>query len=168
MRRREFIATLGGAAATAGWPGAVRAKQNAKIPQIGVLWHAANVGEEAIYLGALREGLRDLGYVEGENISLEMRFPAEQYERFFTMAAELVQLKPDVLVSAAGTAAVALHRATTTIPLVFVNVPDPVGRKLVASLNRPGGNATGLSNICLLYTSPSPRDRTRSRMPSSA
>src|SRR5450759_4303188 len=95
MRRRDFIATLGGAAATVAWPRAGHAQQSTKIPQIGVLWHAANVEEEAIYLGALREGLRDFGYVEGKNISLEMRFPAEQYERFFTLAAELVQLKPD-------------------------------------------------------------------------
>ena len=107
---------------------------------------------EVIYLGALREGLRDFGYAEGKNISLEMRFPAEQYERFFILAAELVQLKPDVLVSAAGTAAIACHRATTTIPLVFVNVPDPVGRRLVASLSRPGGHATGLSNMAVDLT----------------
>jgi putative tryptophan/tyrosine transport system substrate-binding protein len=81
-----------------------------------------------------------------------MRFPAEQFDRFFILAAELAQLKPDVLVSAAGTAAVACHKATTTIPLVFVNVPDPVGRKLVASLGRPGGNATGLSNMAVDLT----------------
>ena len=152
MKRREFITALGGAAATAAWPLTGRAQDTAKLPRIGVLWHAANVDEEAIYLGALRQGLSDFGYVEGKNISLEMRFPAEQYERFFTLAAELVQLHPDVLVSAAGTAAIALHQATTTIPLVFVNVPDPVGRKLVASLGRPGGNATGLSNMAVDLT----------------
>ena len=152
MKRREFITALGGAAATAAWPLTGRAEDTAKLPRIGVLWHAANVDEEAIYLGALRQGLSDFGYVEGKNISLEMRFPAEQYERFFTLAAELVQLHPDVLVSAAGTAAIALHQATTTIPLVFVNVPDPVGRKLVASLGRPGGNATGLSNMAVDLT----------------
>ena len=152
MKRREFITALGGAAATAAWPLVGRADDTAKLPRLGVLWHAANVDEEAIYLGALRQGLGDFGYVEGKNITLEMRFPAEQYERFFTLAAELVQLHPDVLVSAAGTAAIALHQATTTIPLVFVNVPDPVGRKLVASLGRPGGNATGLSNMAVDLT----------------
>jgi putative ABC transport system substrate-binding protein len=96
--------------------------------------------------------LNDFGYVEGQNIDLEMRFPAEQYERFFALAAELAQQKPDVLVSAAGIAAIACHRATTTIPIVSVNVPDPVGRKLVASLNRPGGNLTGLSNMAVELT----------------
>jgi len=152
MRRREFVTGLGGAAALVAWPRAGRAQAPAKLARIGVLWHAANVDEEAIYLGALRQGLRDFGYVEGQNIVLEMRFPAEHYDRFFTLAAELAQLKPDVLVSAAGTAAIACHRATTTIPLVFVNVPDPVGRKLVASLSRPGGNATGLSNMAVDLT----------------
>jgi putative tryptophan/tyrosine transport system substrate-binding protein len=152
MRRREFITSLGGAAAIAAWPLAGRAQEAAKLSRIGVLWHGANVDEEAIYLGALRQGLGDFGYVEGKNISLEMRFPAEQYERFFSLAAELVKLNPNVLVSAAGTAAVALHKTTTTIPLVFVNVPDPVGRKLVASLSRPGGNATGLSNMAVDLT----------------
>ena len=84
---------------------------------------------------------------------VEMRFPAEQYERFFVLAAELAQQNVDVLVSAAGIAAVACHRATTTIPIVSINVPDPVGRKLVASLNRPGGNLTGVSNMAVELTS---------------
>lgn len=103
-------------------------------------------------MAALRQGLADSGYVEGQNVILEMRFPAEQYERFFVLAAELAQQKPDVLVSAAGIAAIACHRATTTVPIVSVNVPDPVGRKLVASLNRPGGNLTGLSNMAVELT----------------
>jgi putative ABC transport system substrate-binding protein len=149
MRRRDFIACVGGAAT---WPLACRAQQPKKMHRIGVLWHGANAEEEAIYLAALRQGLRDCGYVEGENVALEMRFPAEQYERFFILAAELAQQKVDVLVSAAGVAAVACHRATTTIPIVAVNVPDPVGRKLVASLNRPGGNLTGLSNMAVELT----------------
>jgi putative tryptophan/tyrosine transport system substrate-binding protein len=152
MRRREFITILGGAAATAVWPVAGFSGEPAKFARLGVLWHGASVEEEAIYLGALRQGLRDFGYVEGQNIALEMRFPAEQYDRFFILAAELAELKPDVLVSAAGTAAVACHKATTTIPLVFVNVPDPVGRKIVASLNRPNGHATGLSNMAVDLT----------------
>ena len=149
MRRRDFIACVAGAAT---WPLATRAQPPRGMHKIGVLWHGANAEEEAIYLAALREGLRDSGYVEGENVVLEMRFPAEQYERFFILAAELAQQKVDVLVSAAGIAAVACHRATTTIPIVSVNVPDPVGRKLVASLGRPGGNLTGLSNIAVELT----------------
>src|SRR3954470_11513450 len=145
MKRREFLGVLSGAAYI---PSAF-AQQPRKVHRIGVLWHGANAEEEAIYLSALRQGLNDFGYVEGQNVVLEMRFPAEQYEQFFVLAAELAQQKVDVLVSAAGIAAVACHRATTTIPIVSVNVPDPVGRKLVASLNRPGGNLTGLSNMAV-------------------
>ena len=107
------------------------AQQSTKMHGIGVLWHGADAEQEAIYLAALRQGLKDFGYVEGQNIVLEMRFPAEQYERFFALAAELAQQKPDVLVCATAAAAVACHRATTTIPVVGVNVPDPVGRKRV-------------------------------------
>src|SRR3974390_1331891 len=150
MRRRDFITLFGSTAAM--WPLAAHAKQPRKMYKIGVLWHGASVEEEAIYLSALRQGLNDVGYVEGQNVVLEMRFPAEQYNRFFVLAAELAQQKVDVLVSAAGIAAVACHRATTTIPIVSVNVPDPVGRKLVASLNRPGGNLTGLSNMAVELT----------------
>src|SRR5437762_13319754 len=90
MRRRDFTACVGGAAT---WPLATRAQQPRKMHRIGVLWHGANAEEEAIYLAALRQGLRDSGYVEGENVVLEMRFPAEQYERFFVFAAELAQQK---------------------------------------------------------------------------
>src|SRR5262249_45619823 len=147
MRRRDFIGLIGGAAIT--WPLASHAQQPRKMYRIGVLWHGANAEEEAIYLAELRQGLNDFGYVEGQNVVLEMRFPAEQYERFFALANELAKQNLDVLVSAAGIAAVACHRATTTIPIVSVNVPDPVGRKLVASLNRPGGNLTGLSNMAV-------------------
>jgi putative ABC transport system substrate-binding protein len=147
MKRRELIALLGGAVVAL--PFAARAQQPRKMYRIGVLWHGANAEEEAIYLAALRQGLDDFGYVEGQNVVLEMRFPAEEYERFFVLATELAQQKLDVLVSAAGIAAVACHRATTTIPIISVNVPDPVGRKLVASLNRPGGNLTGLSNMAV-------------------
>ena len=150
MKRREFITLLGGAAVA--WPRFAGAQQPRKMRRIGVLWHGANEEEEAIYLAALRQGLLDFGYVEGRNIVLEMRFPDEQYDRFFVLAAELAKQNLDVLVSAAGIAAVACHRATTTIPIVSVNVPDPVGRKLVASLNRPGGNLTGLSNMAVELT----------------
>src|SRR5215472_10103887 len=116
MRRREFIALFGGAAFA--WSTSAFAQQPRKMHRIGVLWHGANAEQEAIYLAALRQGLLDLGYVEGQNIVLEMRFPAEQYDRFFALAAELAKENPEVLVSAAGIAAVACHRATTTIPIV--------------------------------------------------
>jgi len=118
-----------------------------------VLWHAANEEEEAVYLGALRQGLRDVGLIEGQNIILENRFPAEVPERFVSLAAELADYsKVDVLVAINRTAALASQRATKTIPVVFVAVPDPVGSKLVASLARPGGNITGLSNMAVDLT----------------
>src|SRR5262249_2517434 len=94
-----------------------------------------------------RQGLSDFGYVEGQNITLENRFPAETPERFISLAAELAALNVDILVAITRIAALAAQRATTTIPIVFVAVPDPVGSKLVASLARPGGNITGLSNF---------------------
>jgi|ERR1700738_4735433 putative ABC transport system substrate-binding protein len=150
MRRREFITLLSGTAVL--WPLAVRAKQAGKVPTIGVLWHAASAEEEAVYLGAVRRGLTELGYVDGKNVTLENRFPAEIPERFTSLAVELVGLNVDVLVAINRIAALAAQRATTTIPIVFVAVPDPVGSKLVASLARPGGNITGLSNFALDLT----------------
>lgn len=148
MKRREYFGLLSSAAVFSS-TSAFAQQQPRKMNRIGVLWHGGNAEEEAIYLAALRQGLLDFGYVEGQNIVLEMRFPAEQYERFFVLAAELAKQNVDVLVSATGIAAVACHRATTTIPIVSVNVPDPVGRKLVVSLNRPGGNLTGRSNMAV-------------------
>jgi putative ABC transport system substrate-binding protein len=145
MQRREFITLLGGAVAA--WPLAARAQQPTKIPKIGVLWHAASAEEEAVYLSAVRQGLSDFGYVEGQNVTLENRFPAEIPERFVSLAAELAALKVNVLVAINRIAALAAQRATTTIPIVFVAIPDPVGSKLVASLAHPGGNITGLSNF---------------------
>jgi putative tryptophan/tyrosine transport system substrate-binding protein len=143
--RREFIVTLGGAAAA--WPLAARAQPAGKIPRIGVLWHAGSEEEEAPYLNAFRQGLNDLGYVEPKNIALENRFAAEQYERFDGLAAELVRLKVDVLVAVTQPAALAAQRATTTMPIVFILVADPVSSKLVKSLAHPGGNITGLSQL---------------------
>jgi putative ABC transport system substrate-binding protein len=114
-----------------------------------VLWHAGSAEEEKIPLGGLVEGLRNLGYVDGKNIILEHRFPNEQPERFFSLAAELAQLKVDVLIAVTRQAALAAQSATTTIPTVFIAVPDPVGSKLIDSLARPGGNMTGLTNMAV-------------------
>jgi len=146
MQRRQFIALMGGAAA---WPLTARGQPRAKTPKIGVLWHAGSAEEEAIYLGELRKGLDGLGYIDGKTIALEHRFPNEQPERFVSLAAELAALKPDVLIAVTQQAAVAAQRATTTIPIVFIVVPDPVGVKLVDSLSRPGGNITGLTHIAV-------------------
>ena len=147
MRRREFITLIGGAAVA--WPLAARAQQSRRPPLVGVLWHAGSAEEEAIYLGALLEGLRGLDYIDGKTIVLEHRFPNEIPERFISLAAELAALKPDVLVAVTRPAATAAQRATTAIPTVFIVVPDPVGTKLVASLARPGGNITGLTHVAV-------------------
>ena len=114
---------------------------------MGLLWHAGSAEEEAVYLGAVRQGLRDHGYVEGQNVTLENRFPAEIPERFASLATELAALNVNVLVAINRVAALAAQRATTSIPIVFIAVPDPVGSKLVASLAKPGGNITGLTNF---------------------
>jgi putative tryptophan/tyrosine transport system substrate-binding protein len=142
MRRREFIATLGGAAA---WPLAAHAQQSGKIPRVGVLWHAGNEQEEAIYLGALRKGLNDLGYVEGKNIELLNRFADEHYDRFDVLAKDLIDAKVDVIVASTSAGALAAKRISSTTPVVFAIAPDPVGQHLVDSLARPGGNVTGFS-----------------------
>jgi putative tryptophan/tyrosine transport system substrate-binding protein len=146
MRRREFFTLFTGAMA---WPLATRGEQSGRLPTIGVLWHASNEQEEAPYLGAFRQGLNDLGYVESKSFVLENRFAAERYERFNKLAAELVRLNVDVLVAVTRPAALAAQGATNTIPVVFILVPDPVASKLIDSLARPGRNITGVSQIAL-------------------
>jgi putative tryptophan/tyrosine transport system substrate-binding protein len=145
MKRRDFIAVVGGAA---GYgllrPNLAQSQAIGRKPRIGMLWHAGSAEEESIYLAAFRKGLADVGYIEGQNIIVEHRFPAENPERFQSMAAELVGLKLDVLVAAGQPPALALQRATTSIPIVFVAVYDPIGVGLVTNLARPSGNITGL------------------------
>jgi putative tryptophan/tyrosine transport system substrate-binding protein len=143
MKRREFITLLGGAAAA--WPLAVRGEQPRRVPVVGVLWHAANAEEEVAFSSPLKAGFADLGYIEGKTIVFEERYPAEQKERFDAYAVELVGLKVDALIAGSIPAAFACQRATSTIPIILVANPDPVGLKLVSSLARPGGNITGLS-----------------------
>ena len=122
------------------------AQRPGRVPRIGVLWHAGNAEEESPYFESLLEGLKSAGYVDGRTIAIEHRFPDEKPELFASMAAELVSLRPDVLVGV-GSAAVYVKRATATIPMVFMYVPDPVGAGLVETVARPGGNATGLTNF---------------------
>jgi putative tryptophan/tyrosine transport system substrate-binding protein len=144
MKRRQFITLVAGAAAA--WPLAARAQQSSnKIPVVGVLWHAGSAEEEDVYLSVLVKAFNDLGYFEGKNIHLEHRFPAEKPERFRTLARELVEAKPDVIIAVTALGALELKKATSTIPIVFVVVADPIGSGLAESLARPGGNATGLS-----------------------
>jgi putative ABC transport system substrate-binding protein len=147
MERRRFIEVIVGGLLAA--PLGAEAQQRGRIPLVGVLWHAGSAEEEAVYLGAFRQGLNELGYVEGSTIRLENRFPNEEPERFVSLAVELAERKVDVLVAVTRLAASAAQRATTTIPIVFIVVPDPVGSKLVESLGRPGGNITGLTHIAL-------------------
>ena len=144
MRRRTFINLLGGALAT--WPLAARAQQSSnKVPVVGVLWHAGSAEEEEVYLSVLVKAFNDLGYVEGKNIHLDHRFPAENPDRFRTLARELVDEKPDVIIAVTNLGARELKKATSTIPIVFILSYDPVSMGLVESLARPGGNATGTS-----------------------
>ena len=145
MRRRDFIKVVAGSAVA--WPLGAYAQQARRVPRIGVLWHAGNAEEEDPYFASLIEGFRNLGYGE-DRIVLEHRFPGEKPELFASMAAELASSKPDALIAVGGAAPYA-KKATATIPIVFMYVPDPVGSKLVENIRRPGGNATGLSNFSL-------------------
>jgi putative ABC transport system substrate-binding protein len=143
MRRRDFIKVIAGS--TAAWPLTARAQSKRRIPKVGVLWHAASAEDEEPLFTALVEGFRALGYIDGQTIILEHRFPNEVPQRFKSMAAELVSLNVDVLVSSGNNAAPYAKNATTSIPVVAMFISDPVGTKLVESLARPGGNVTGLS-----------------------
>ena len=144
MRRREFIKVIAGSAAAAAWPVAARAQQHSTVPRIGYLFSFTRAEGEHLWQ-ACRQGLRDLGYVEGQNIILEPRLAEGHNERLPKLAADLVQIKVDVIVAAATPASRAAKAATSTIPIVFVAVGDPVKAGLVATLARPGGNITGLS-----------------------
>ena len=144
MRRREFIALLGGAtAASAAWPLAAGAQTPPKIPRVGYI-AASNTTAVGHIVGAFRKGLREVGYVEGQTIALEVRYAEGRLERIPELVAELVGLKMDVLVVGTSQAALAVKKATGTIPIVMIGA-DPVGLGVVASLARPGGNVTGLS-----------------------
>jgi putative tryptophan/tyrosine transport system substrate-binding protein len=141
--RRAFIGTMAGGLLAA--PLEAEAQQAAKVPRIGfLLFHlGANPHLEHAFL----QGLRDLGYVEGRNLVIEYRDAEGKYERLPALAAELVALKVDVIMTGGTPQALAAKQATKTIPIVFTSAPDPVTSGLVTSLARPGGNVTGLSNL---------------------
>ena len=142
MRRRDFIIVIGRAAVA--WPVGVHAQH--KIPRIGFMGNSTAALETNL-VDAFREGLRELGYEEGRNIAIEYRWADGNYDRFPTLAEELIAARVDAIVTAGTPAALAVKRATTTVPLVMVAVGDPIGTGLVSSLARPGGNLTGLSSI---------------------
>jgi putative ABC transport system substrate-binding protein len=142
MRRRDFITLVGSTAAA--WPLAARAQQSAKIPRIGILWPNP-LTASGHFVEAFRQGLRELGYVEGQNVTIEFRSAEGRLERLPDLAAELVHLPVDVIQTATSPTIRAAQLATRTIPIVMGNSQDPVSEGFVASLARPGGNITGLT-----------------------
>ena len=147
MRRRQFIAALGGAVAA--WPSVLRAQQgDHRTRHIGVLSAFAPddpAGDAEV--AALRQGLDELGWVDGRNIRFHLRWPGGDLERVRALAKDLVELKPDVLLARSTPATMALRSETDVIPIVFVNIAEPVGSGLAQTLARPGGNVTGFTNF---------------------
>jgi putative ABC transport system substrate-binding protein len=141
MDRRTFIASMVGAGLSA--PLAARAQQAGRVHRVGFLWDTPAMFPDAIE--AFRRGLRDLGWVEGQNIVIEHRWSEGRFDRLRDLAEELVRLKVDVIVAPSSIYTGAAKRATSTIPIIFVSHADPIGSGHVASLARPGGNITGLS-----------------------
>jgi len=141
MRRREFLGLVGGAAVT--WPLAARAQQ-LTMPVVGILSSASPSGY-ADLLGAFRQGLKEAGYIEGQNVAIESRWAEGHFERLPELAAELVQRRVAVIVTTGGSSTLAAKAANTVIPHLFLSQDDPVRLGLVASFNQPGGNTTGMS-----------------------
>jgi ABC-type uncharacterized transport system substrate-binding protein len=140
MKRRKIIALLGGAAA---WPLAARAQQPKQMRRIGVLMGASSAQQP--YVTAFVQALRTLGWIDGENVNIDVRWNSD--ERAHALAAELVGLAPDAILCAFTANLMALQQATRSVPIVFVQVSDPVAQGFVASLSRPGGNLTGFTNF---------------------
>jgi putative tryptophan/tyrosine transport system substrate-binding protein len=142
MRRREFIMLACGAAA--GWPLAARAQQPA-VPVVGFV-HTASPEDASSFVAAFRQGLKETGLVEGQNVAVEFRWAQRQHDRLPELYADLVRRQVAVIVAAGGEPSPQVAKAATqTIPIVFTAKNDPVGQGLVASLNQPGGNVTGIT-----------------------
>jgi putative ABC transport system substrate-binding protein len=148
MRRREFIAGLGGAAA---WPMVARGQQTGKIAKIGFI-EAGSQQANQIFLDSFNDGLKALGWIEGNNIVVLDRWAEARSEQLPEIVSGLIQSGVDVLVTASGPASVTAKQATSTIPIVAVGIPDPVGIGLINSLVRPGGNLTGFSSLSVELT----------------
>jgi putative tryptophan/tyrosine transport system substrate-binding protein len=140
MRRRKFIKVIAGSALT--WPLAARAQQPERVRRIGVLMSFTDPSTQS-YLTAFRGALTKLGWTEGNNLRTEVRWGAGDADKIRSFAKELVDLRPDVIVGQSTLVIAALVRETQTIPIVFVNVADPIGSGFVASFARPGSNSTG-------------------------
>ena len=141
MKRREFIGLLGSALA---WPLAARAQQRQRMRRVGVFTPGtADDPEHKTRDAAFLQGLGELGWIVGRNLRIDYRWGAGDYERFRAMAAELIELNPDVILAQGSSTVTALQKTSGTVPIVFANVTDPVGSSLVATMARPGGNATG-------------------------
>jgi putative ABC transport system substrate-binding protein len=146
MKRREFITLVGGAAAS--WPMMARAQQAERMRRIGILHDYAETDPDGRQqISAFREELQKLGWIEGRNVAIDFQSGAADADLLRTYARELVAKKPDVVLAAGGTIVAAVQRASRSLPIVFVNVTDPVGGGLVASLARPSGNATGFTQF---------------------
>jgi len=145
MKRRQFITILGGAAA---WPLAARAQQSERMRRIGVLMNlAADDPEAQVRLAAFHQGLQELGWTVGRNLRIDTRWGAGDADRYRRYSTELVALAPDVILAASGAIVPWLLQATRSVPIVFAQVPDPVGAGFVESLAHPGGNITGFTNF---------------------
>ena len=145
MKRREFITLLGGAAAA--WPFSVGAQQGNAIRRLGVVMNYAETDPEANgFLAAFTQKLAELGWIDGRNLRMDVRWAAGSVDRMRAFAKELVELQPDVILANSTPITAEFQRETRRIPIVFTTVSDPVGSRFVASLARPGGNITGFSN----------------------
>src|SRR6202158_6263914 len=143
MRRREFIAGLGGAAA---WPGAVLGQQPNQARRIGALMQGSEtVPDYRSYLAAFVQGLRQLGWIEGQNLRMDIRWSAGDAGLARTYAAQLIGLMPDVILASSTINLTVIQQATSTVPVVFLLVSDPVAQGFVATVRQPGGNITGFS-----------------------
>ena len=146
MQRRDFIKVVASSAIT--WPLAAHGQQPA-LPVIGFVHASSPTAQFGVFVDAFRQGLKETGYIEGQNVTIEFRWAENHNERVPALIADLVQRHPSVLVAAPSVPALAAKAATATVPIVFECGVDPVAAGLVVSLNRPGGNITGIANLSI-------------------